>query len=243
MATRAAMRWASAIVVLTWMFGSGAAGQSAQPPSPAPAAQTSPAAQPQEAPPASPPQSPPTQPAPSQPATPQGSPSQPPPAQPQEAPPVPPPDASQTPQSVPPEPAPAQPASAQAAQPNHRGSTLSIEITSPLGRTGISGAVRIVARVTAASQAVLSKVTFYLDGKPVGEDTDGPPYAVEWLDENPFEAREITAQVADSFGNTAKDRIVLKPLEIVESTQVSGVLVEPLVLDEKNHSVKGLTKA
>jgi VWFA-related protein len=126
---------------------------------------------------------------------------------------------------------------------NGRSSSLTIEITSPLGRTGISGPVRIVARITSPSQAALSKVEFFVDGKLVGEDTDGPPYAVEWLDENPFEAREITAQVADSSGNVAKDTVQLKPLQINQQTQVSGVLVEPLVLDQKNHTVKGLTGA
>jgi Ca-activated chloride channel homolog len=120
-------------------------------------------------------------------------------------------------------------------------SPLSIQITSPLGRTGISGAVRIVARITSASGSTLSKVTFYVDGKLVGERADGPPYAVEWLDENPFEARSITVQVADSLGNDAKDTVDLKPLQINETTSVSAVLVEPLVLDPKGRTVKGLT--
>jgi len=120
-------------------------------------------------------------------------------------------------------------------------SPLSIQITSPLGRTGISGAVRIVARIVSAPGSTLSKVTFYVDGKLVGEDADGPPYAVEWVDENPFEAREITVQVADSLGNAAKDSVDLKPLQINETTSVSAVLVEPLVLDPKGRSVKGLT--
>ena len=39
---------------------------------------------------------------------------------------------------------------------------LSVEITSPLGRTGMSGPVRIVARI--AAKAELSPVQFYVDG-------------------------------------------------------------------------------
>ncbi len=38
----------------------------------------------------------------------------------------------------------------------------------------------IVARITADPHATLSVVQFYVDGKLVGEDKDGPPYAVEW---------------------------------------------------------------
>src|SRR5690606_2641349 len=82
---------------------------------------------------------------------------------------------------------------------------LSIRITSPLGRTGTTGAVRIVAQVTAAENVTLSAVRFYVDDKLVGEDATGPVYAVEWVDENPFEARVIRADVADSAGNIARD--------------------------------------
>jgi hypothetical protein len=68
---------------------------------------------------------------------------------------------------------------------------LQIQITSPLGRTGVAGAVRVVARVVAPPSASLSPVQFFIDGKLLGEDKDGPPYAVEWKDDNPFEARQI----------------------------------------------------
>ena len=34
-------------------------------------------------------------------------------------------------------------------------------------------------------------VRFFVDDKLLGEDTDGAPYFVEWVDENPYEAREI----------------------------------------------------
>jgi Ca-activated chloride channel homolog len=126
-------------------------------------------------------------------------------------------------------------------QPSPRNPPLTVEITSPLGRTGISGPVRIVARVTAAPGAALSPVTFYVDGKLVGEVTNGPPYAVEWADENLYEKREIAVQVADSLGNSARDVVNLEPFEITESASVSGVLVEPMVRDEKGRIAKGLT--
>ena len=41
----------------------------------------------------------------------------------------------------------------------------------------------------------------------------------EWVDENPFEPREIAVAVADSLGNTARDTVLLKPLEVTEVTE------------------------
>src|SRR5690606_3651188 len=117
---------------------------------------------------------------------------------------------------------------------------LSIRITSPLGRTGTTGAVRIVAQVTAAENVTLSPVRFYVEGKPVGEAATGPVYAVEWVDENPFEARVIRADVADSAGNIARDVIRLPPLEIVERTEISSVYVEASVQDRNGRFVQGL---
>ena len=72
---------------------------------------------------------------------------------------------------------------------------LSIRITSPLGRTGVAGVVRIVAQVHAPPGAALNRVRFFVDNVLLGEVADGPPWAVEWADENPFEPREIAAEV------------------------------------------------
>jgi Ca-activated chloride channel family protein len=117
---------------------------------------------------------------------------------------------------------------------------LTIQITSPLGRTGLSGAVRLVARVTAEPNVAISPVQFFVDGKLVGEDKDGPPYAVEWVDDNPFEPRQILAQVADAAGREARDTVDLKPLEISETADVSSVLLEPTVIDPTGRPVNGL---
>jgi VWFA-related protein len=118
---------------------------------------------------------------------------------------------------------------------------LSIQITSPLGRTGMAGSIRIVARITADKETpVLSPVQFFVDGQLVGEDRNGAPYAVEWTDANPFEQREISVQVQDDHGNVAKDRILLKPIEVSQSTSVQSVLLEPQVLDVKGRPVNGL---
>jgi Ca-activated chloride channel family protein len=117
---------------------------------------------------------------------------------------------------------------------------LAIRLTSPLGRTGISGSVRIVARVTATPAFVLSAVQFFVDGRLVGEGKNGPPYAVEWNDDNPFEAREIVAQVSDDRGGVARDVVNLKPLEVTDSSSVESVLLEPMVLDAGGKPVNGL---
>ena len=97
--------------------------------------------------------------------------------------------------------------------------------------------------MTARSNTSISAVQFFVDGKLVGEHKGSPPYAVEWIDDDPFEEREIVAQVADSSGNTARDSVTLKPLEVHESSSVSSVLLEPVVLDAKGHPVNGLTAA
>lgn len=117
---------------------------------------------------------------------------------------------------------------------------LTVEITSPLGRTGLTGPIRIVARVTSRSSVELSLVRFYVDGQPVGDDTDGPPYAVEWTDDNPFQPRQIVVDVQDMAGRTARDSVNLRPLEVLDESYVSSVLLEPSVFDKDGRSVGGL---
>ena len=120
---------------------------------------------------------------------------------------------------------------------------LSVRITSPLGRLGIPGTVRIVAQIQSDPAAVLSPVQFYVDGKLLSTVPSGPPYAAEWVDENPFEQREIAVAVADSLGNTARDKVVLKPLEIAEATEVSRVLLDASVQDKSGRFVNALESA
>jgi Ca-activated chloride channel family protein len=114
-----------------------------------------------------------------------------------------------------------------------------VRITSPLGRTGEAGTIRIVAQV-AAPDAVQS-VTFFVNRKPVGEDRDGPVYAVEWTDANPFEPTEIVAELVDAKGHTARDVVALPAFEFVETAQVSSVLLEATVQDRAGRFIDGLT--
>jgi len=117
----------------------------------------------------------------------------------------------------------------------------SIHITSPTGRSGLPGRVRIVARVTSATDAVPA-VRFYVNDQLLATDTDGPPYAVEWTDENPFEARRIRVEMSEGEG-VVEDHVDLKPFEVVEATEVLSVNVDASVRDAKGRYPAKLTAA
>ena len=117
---------------------------------------------------------------------------------------------------------------------------LSVRITSPLGRTGAPGTVRIVAQVRHISAVAPGEVRFFVDQKLLASVSQGPPYAVEWADENPFERREISVEVIDTVGHEARDSVVLEPFEVSEASGVSSVLLEASVQDEKHRFVKGM---
>src|SRR4029450_9303749 len=109
---------------------------------------------------------------------------------------------------------------------------LAVRITSPLGRTGTPGSIRIVAQIQSLPGADLGPVRFYSDGQLLQTDSDGAPYVAEWVDENPFERREIAVAVSDAVGHEVRDRVVLEPYDLVEESQVTSVLVEAGVQDK-----------
>ncbi len=115
-----------------------------------------------------------------------------------------------------------------------------VQITSPLGRTGVVSKVRIVAQIRVPQDRAPIHAWFYVDGKLVGEVNQGPPYAVDWVDENPFEQREIVVQAQDARGQTASDTVVLKPFEITDQSEVTSVLLEAGVYDEHGRFVAKL---
>jgi len=117
---------------------------------------------------------------------------------------------------------------------------LSVRLTSPLGRTGTPGAVRIVARIHTPSGAPPRSVRFLIDGSLYKTKDDGPPYVVEWVDENPFERREITVEVDDSEGHSAHDTVVLDPFEVNDTTEVFSVVLDAAVRDKTGRFVGGL---
>jgi VWFA-related protein len=116
----------------------------------------------------------------------------------------------------------------------------SLHITSPLGRTGVASKVRIVAQVQLPAGRRLSPVSFFVDGAPVGTAETGPPYVVEWTDENPFEKREIIAQASDDLGRTIRDSVVLPPFQVTERGEVTSILLEAGVYDKTGRFVSKL---
>lgn len=119
-------------------------------------------------------------------------------------------------------------------------SSLSVRITSPLGRTGVPGAIRIVAQVVSAPSRPPGEVKFFVDEKLIGSVNSGPPYAIEWVDDNPFERTEIAVEAVDAVGHLARDKVVLEPFEVAEAAEVSAVLLEAAVQDKNGRFVKGL---
>lgn len=130
--------------------------------------------------------------------------------------------------------------SQQGAGPSSSVARSTLKITSPLGRTGLVMRVRIVAQIALAPGVLLSPVDFFVDGARVGTVENGPPYAVEWVDDNPFAKREIIVQAADSNGETLRDSVTLPPFEVVEKTDVTGVLLETSVYDKNGRFVSDL---
>ena len=86
----------------------------------------------------------------------------------------------------------------------------------------------------------LGQVRFFVDQALLASVSDGPPYATEWIDENPFERREITVEVDDGLGHEARDKVVLQPFEVTEAAEVASVLLEASVQDQQQRFVKGL---
>ena len=114
----------------------------------------------------------------------------------------------------------------------------SVRITSPLGRTGLPGTIRIVAQVYHRADVPPGEVRFYVDNHLVRAVDGEPPYAVEWADENPFERREIAVEAVDILGNAVTDKIVLEPLEIVDAADISSVLLETSVQDQNGRFIQ-----
>jgi Ca-activated chloride channel family protein len=108
-----------------------------------------------------------------------------------------------------------------------------------MGRTGTSAPVRIVAQVQYGEAAPPGQVRFFVDKQLVGA-VQQPPYALEWIDENPFERREIAVEAVDGLGHAVMDRVVLEPFEVTEVADVASVLLEASVQDKRGRFVRGI---
>src|SRR5688572_10142997 len=116
-----------------------------------------------------------------------------------------------------------------------------IQITSPLGRTGLPGTVRIVARLTTpADEEAHVAVRFYVNGALIATDTDGPPYVAEWQDENPFVPRTLEVEADVAHVAPIRDTVELLPLTIVDASEVMSIGVDAAVQDTRGRYVAGL---
>jgi len=121
-----------------------------------------------------------------------------------------------------------------------------VRITSPVGRTGAAPLLRIVAQIQWPAAPRLGEpprrvVRFFVDGQLVGSVDSGPPYAIPWADDNPFEAREIVVEAQEESGLAVRDTVRLPAFEVSERTDISSIVVDASVVDAKGKSVAGLT--
>ena len=132
------------------------------------------------------------------------------------------------------------------ATPRADGLEPTLRITSPLGRTGLPGTIRIVARLDGLVEPKLTelkppRLRFFVDNVLLSSDEDGPPYDALWVDENPFEPRELSVEAELPTGGTLRTSITLNPLEITEAADISSVAVDATVVDPKGRFVNNLT--
>jgi VWFA-related protein len=120
----------------------------------------------------------------------------------------------------------------------HHAPAPNVKITSPLGRTGAPATVRIVAQIQAPPESL--QVRFLVDGNLVGTVDSGPPYAVTWTDENPFEPREIVVEAESTEGAIGRDKVLLPPYEIADETEVASIVVDAAVYDDAGHAISTL---
>ena len=120
------------------------------------------------------------------------------------------------------------------------GGAPTLTITSPLGRTGLPGTIRIVARLDGVDDAAEKPVHFSVDGRLLASDTDGPPYEALWVDENPFEPREIAAEVELPTGLRLAATVALPALAVTEAAEITSVAVDAVVVDAAGAGVTNL---
>jgi VWFA-related protein len=118
-----------------------------------------------------------------------------------------------------------------------------LKITSPLGRTGLPGTIRIVARLDGEQQSEPPHVSFYIDKLHLADDADGPPYEALWSDDNPFEPREISVRAEFASGAVLTDTLALNALVMTEAVEVTSIAIEASVVDVKGRFVRDLQES
>jgi VWFA-related protein len=118
-----------------------------------------------------------------------------------------------------------------------------LQITSPLGRTGLPGTIRIVARLDSPDGLAPKEVRFLVDEQLLSTDTDGPPYEALWHDENPYERRELKALATFELAPEITATVVLEPLQVTEVAEVTSIALDTTVLNAKGQFVRGLEQS
>ena len=127
--------------------------------------------------------------------------------------------------------------------PSQAEASSTLRITSPVGRTGLTGTIRIVVRLEGDQPVASPKVEFYIDKLHLSDDGDGPPYEALWNDDNPFERREIAVRAELPEGVVLTDTVTLEPLSVAEAVEVTSVAVDAAVVDAKGRFIRNLTAA
>lgn len=118
-----------------------------------------------------------------------------------------------------------------------------LRITSPVGRTGLSGTIRIVVRLDGDQPVAPPRVEFYIDKLHLADDVDGPPYEALWNDDNPFERREISVRAELPSGVVLTDTVTLDALSVTEAVEVTSIAIEASVVDAKGRFVRNLSES
>ena len=110
-----------------------------------------------------------------------------------------------------------------------------LRITSPLGRTGLPGTIRIVARLDGdRAGACRPRSTSTSTSMLLADDTDGPPYEAAVDRRQPVRAsRDFRCSAELASGEVADRHRDLKPLSVTEAVEVTSVALEASVLDGK----------
>src|SRR5215203_4013178 len=121
-----------------------------------------------------------------------------------------------------------------------------VQITSPQGRIPATGPVRIVAQLKIATESAadadVDGIRFFVNDELVGEDREGPVYAVQWADKNPFASVAIRAEAMHGDIAIGVDNVTLPALDITDESRVASVLMDISVLDEQGRYVRELTR-
>jgi Ca-activated chloride channel family protein len=120
--------------------------------------------------------------------------------------------------------------------------TPTLQITSPLGRTGLPGTIRIVARLDSPDGLVPTEVRFLVDDELLSKDVDGPPYEALWHDENPFERRELKAQASFELVPDVTATVVLEPMQVTEVADETCIAIHTTLNTHTAKLVRGIAR-